>query len=157
MEKTINDKEWLLMNKKSTPSYGDIIVIRMDDKTNYIKRVIALGGDTVKTVSGKVFLKKKGESDFTELSEPYARYDGKEGTFDVNGNDFSVTVNDGYVFFLGDNRNKSTDSRVRGARPISDVIGVVSQNALKYQKYYGWYYEFVYRVNTKFFRISYGT
>ena len=157
MENTISDKEWLLMNKKSTPTYGDIIVIRMDDKTNYIKRVIALGGDTVKTVGGKVFLKKKGECDFTFLSEPYARYDGKEGTFDVNGNDFSVTVKDGYVFFLGDNRNKSTDSRVRGARPISDVIGVVSQNALKYQKYYGWYYEFVYRVNTKFFRVSYGT
>ena len=155
MEQTISDGDWLLMEKNKTPDYGDIVIIHMDGQTNYIKRVIALGGDVVKTENGVIYLKKNGEHDFTLLNEPYAYYDGATGTY-KNGEDFIVEVGYGEVFFLGDNRNKSTDSRVKGTRSVSDVLGVVPEWALKYRKMYEWYYNFIYHVNAAIFKNNCG-
>ena len=41
--------------------------------------------------------------------------------------DFSVTVEPGHVFVLGDNRSKSNDSRVFGQVPLADVVGRARQ------------------------------
>jgi len=41
--------------------------------------------------------------------------------------DFSVTVEPGYVFVLGDNRANSNDSRVFGQVPLADVVGRARQ------------------------------
>ena len=73
-----------------------------------------------------------------------------------NGEDFIVEVGYGEVFFLGDNRNKSTDSRVKGTRSVSDVLGVVPEWALKYRKMYEWYYNFIYHVNAAIFKNNCG-
>ena len=94
-----------------TIDYGDILIF--DNRTwgEYIvKRVIALPNDTIEVKGGTVIV--NGEP----ISEPY---------LDVEWG-FSMpkqTVPDKYVYVLGDNRNKSTDSRQLGPLPLSTVKG----------------------------------
>lgn len=80
-------------------------------KTSYIKRVIGVAGDHVKIENGKVYLNDK------ELEEPYLR----EG-IKTEGKYFSdITVPEGYVFVMGDNREGSTDSRNFGCIPVEKI------------------------------------
>lgn len=98
---------------------GDIVIVRQEsfDRDPIIKRVIAVGGDTV-------------DIDFTlgavsvngvQLEEPYIR----ELTFLEEGVSFPLTVEEGHLFLLGDNRNNSTDSRYPaiGTVALDRVIG----------------------------------
>ena len=85
----------------------------------YIKRVIAVAGDTVQITEDGVFVNGK------LLEEPYVN-PAEEPRYSVreelrNG----VTVPEGKIFVMGDNRNHSTDSRVIGFVPEGDVIGKV--------------------------------
>ena len=80
-------------------------------KTSYIKRVIGVGGDHIKIENGKVYLNDE------ELDEPYLR----EGITTEGGTFSDITVPDGYVFVMGDNRPHSTDSRSFGCIPIEKV------------------------------------
>lgn len=98
----------------SSPEYGDIIVFRYpsDPKYHYIKRVIALPGDSVEIKEGEVYV--NGE----KLVEPYIN----EKTL----MDFKLDrVPDDTVFVLGDNRNWSRDSRYPdvGPVPFENIIG----------------------------------
>lgn len=89
-------------------------------KNYYIKRVIAVGGDTVQILEDGVYVNG------TRLEEPYVnpaetpRYTNVADSL-KNG----VTVPEGKVFVMGDNRNHSTDSRVIGFVPENDIIGKV--------------------------------
>jgi signal peptidase I len=113
MLQTLHDKDrvimWSLFYK---PDRGDIVIIKTktyDDKP-LVKRVIAVGGDTVDidfelgevTVNGVVL-----DEDY--INEP------THNELNFRG---PVTVPEGHIFVLGDNRNKSLDSR-------SDSIGFV--------------------------------
>ena len=84
------------------------------NKDSYIKRVIALPGEQVKIENGKVYI--NGE----ELQEDYL----PEGTMtnDKAGNYFvDLTVPEGCVFAMGDNRGQSTDCRSFGCVPIEKI------------------------------------
>lgn len=80
-------------------------------KLSYIKRIIGVAGDTIKIEDGKVFL--NGEL----LDEPYLN----EGTLTEPVIFSEVTVPEGYVFVMGDNRAHSTDSRSFGCIPVDKI------------------------------------
>ena len=81
------------------------------NKYSYIKRIIAVEGDHIKIEEGKVYL--NGE----ELYESYL----KEG-LETDGKTFrDITVPEGHVFVMGDNRNQSTDSRNFGCIPVRKI------------------------------------
>lgn len=80
-------------------------------ETALIKRVIAVGGETLEIHDGTVFI------DDVALVEPYVREGSRMEDFGP------VTIPDGHVFVMGDNRNQSEDSRRFGTVPIDDIIG----------------------------------
>ena len=81
------------------------------DKTTYIKRVIGVAGDHILIQDGNVYL--NGE----KLEEDYIL----EGAV-TNGESFyDIVVPDGYVYVMGDNRERSTDSRAFGCIPLKKV------------------------------------
>lgn len=101
------------------PQRGDVIVFNPPIEGNtkpFIKRVIGLPGDTVETRGGFVYVNG------TQIDEPYI--DGKTSKCDGNTVDCApVTVPEGHIFVMGDNRTNSEDSRYFGVTPISSVIG----------------------------------
>jgi len=78
--------------------------------TRLIKRVIAVGGDTIEVRAGVLYL--NGAPRY----EPYAL---EAPTYSLP----LTTVPAGAIFVLGDNRNVSVDSHVWGSLPIENIIG----------------------------------
>ncbi len=99
---------------------GDIVIISQPNAYNevLVKRVIATSGQTVDidAVTHKVYV------DGVELDEPYIREKTK-----VTGDAFEypVTVPEGCLFVMGDNRNESGDSRFKAVGMIDEryVVG----------------------------------
>lgn len=92
---------------------GDIVVINAynaDLNDTIIKRIIAVGGQTIDIdfASGIVFV------DGEPLDEPYV----KELTYTTDGTQFPLTLKEDEVFVMGDNRNRSTDSRSFTLGPV---------------------------------------
>ena len=103
---------------------GDIIVFKYpeDPERDFIKRVIALPGETFELRMKRVYI------DGTMLDEPYVRFlvpPGEDGgaAFDVRVQYGPVTVPDGHYFMMGDNRDNSQDSRYWGFLPQEYVKG----------------------------------
>ena len=86
--------------------YGDIVILRKDgvfDNDPIVKRVIAVGGQTVDIDFNAGIVYVDGEA----LKEDYVR----EPTYTAEGTEFPLTVPEGSIFVMGDNRNGSSDSR----------------------------------------------
>ncbi len=86
-------------------------------KKYYVKRVIALPGQTVDISNGHVYV------DGEILDEPY--YDGKTSPLSSSSMTYPLTVEENTVFVMGDNRNNSKDSRSSdlGLVPYEAVLG----------------------------------
>jgi len=102
------------------PQRGEVIVFRYpkDYATFYIKRVIGLPGETVEIRNNKVIVTRvDGVVDI--LNETYLPQ-----TERTNG-DIIQKLQPGQYFVMGDNRDASYDSRMWGAVPINNIIGLV--------------------------------
>jgi signal peptidase I len=119
MTNTLKDDKIILCSRFSKPNRDDIIVCDADNGKRLIKRVIAKGGDTIIVSDGKVTV--NGEV----LDEPYIR---EPMTYvPENSMTYPLTVPEGKLFVMGDNRNASNDSRDSRYGLISEekVIGKV--------------------------------
>ena len=86
--------------------YGDIVILRKNgvfDDDPIVKRVIAVEGQTVDIDFAEGIVYVDGEA----LEEDYIR----EPTYTAEGTEFPLTVSEGSIFVMGDNRNGSSDSR----------------------------------------------
>ena len=83
------------------------------NKTSFIKRVIGLPGEHVKIANNHVYINGK------LLDEPYLQKDVV--TTSLDGAYTDIVVPEGTVFLMGDNREKSTDSRRFGCVPIIKI------------------------------------
>lgn len=85
--------------------YGDIVVLREESflEEPIVKRVIATEGQTVDIDFEAGIVYVDGEA----LNEPYIN----EPTYMEEGTEFPLTVPEGCIFVMGDNRNHSSDSR----------------------------------------------
>jgi signal peptidase I len=104
--------------RDNAPQRRDIIVFDLPHRPNtlYFKRVIAIGGDTLKMEGDRVYLNG------VLLSEPYARF---EGPGDAQLSVPPETVPAGKLFVMGDNRHLTFDSRYFGLVDSSAVRGKV--------------------------------
>lgn len=108
MRQTLQDGDRLLvLNAPLAGEYrqGDIVIARKDtfSEEPIVKRVIAVGGQTVDIDFGAGVVYVDG----TALEEDYIN----DLTYTDEGTSFPLTVPEGSVFLMGDNRNMSTDSR----------------------------------------------
>ena len=120
MEDTLHNGDRLILTHFNyTPQRGDVVVLNSRGlNETIIKRVIAVEGDTISIdfVNGIVTL--NGE----ELKEDYI----KEPTYFQEGRAIeNLTIGEGQVFVMGDNRNHSTDSRAEivGVIDTEDILG----------------------------------
>jgi len=118
MQPTLQHDERLVVNKfiyrVRNPQRGEIIIFRYprDPSRDFIKRVIAVGGDTIEIKEGRVYVNDEiiredylSEKTLTEYPK--------------------VTVPEGTLFCMGDNRKNSLDSRSGdvGYLPLDNVKG----------------------------------
>ena len=132
---TLNNGDILLISRlEYTPERGDVVIVQSekdDLRRPLVKRVIALGGDTIRinfetweiAVNGEVI----DEPYIDKLPIPMEVY----GTamFLLRVDDelpiYEGTVPEGKLFILGDNRNNSKDSRAIGFVDEREIIGDV--------------------------------
>lgn len=117
MTNTLHDHERVLVSKfvyrLRDPQPGDIVVFRYprQPERDFIKRVVAVSGDTVEMRGGEVYV--NGVL-FPEVS-----------TVRMSGGDFGpYVVPEDSVFVLGDNRSNSEDSRYFGEVPLEYIRGL---------------------------------
>lgn len=117
MEPTLQPGDRIIVSKLSyrlsEPQREDIVVFRYppNPRLVYIKRLVAVGGDTVEIADNRLYINGK------PVPEPYL----PEGSY---MHDFGpVEVPPGNFLVLGDNRNNSEDSRVWGLLPEENVLG----------------------------------
>ncbi len=159
MDMTIADGETLMMRLVKDGkglNRGDVIVLDVESyqlKDTYgnevdylIKRLIAVEGDKVRCADGQIEICYAGTWEYVPLEEPYAYYGGAPGRDKMDYDFNEYVVGKGEIFFLGDNRLNSVDSRYqeRGGSHLenalykaTDVYGVVSQWALENRDFLG--------------------
>jgi signal peptidase I len=117
MEPNLHSEQRLVVEKLSYRFHGpqrfDIVVLKVPSQGEelLIKRVIGLPGETVEIRDGQVYV------DGNLLEEPFtdqSTHPGRNST---------VTVPPLHIYVMGDNRDRSNDSRSFGPVPIDNIVG----------------------------------
>jgi signal peptidase I len=122
MHPTYKNGEYLMANKITyrvkEPERGDVIIFEYSDTQDFIKRIIALPGETIMLKDGEIYINDilLNESDYLN------------NTIYTNGGDFlkegeSKVIPEEHYFVCGDNRPHSSDSRTFGPIEESDIKG----------------------------------
>ena len=121
MTNTLHNGERLVIsNLAYTPEYSDIVILLRTNDTPLIKRVIGLPGDTIVIDNDKGVVIRNGET----LTEPYVKGVTRLSK-NAKGMTEAITVPEGHLYVLGDNREGSLDSRVLGFQPMENLVGRV--------------------------------
>ena len=113
MNPTYQTGDTLLINRLANPKRGEVVTFTKDNK-NFIKRIIAVPGDTLSIANSKVSV--NGEV----IKEDYIYEDVFEGGKMEN---CEYVLGEDEYFVMGDNRNNSLDSRIFGVIHREDIIG----------------------------------
>lgn len=143
----VSDKPIFLTDHKM-PERGDVIVFKYprDESVNYIKRVIGLPGETIAIRNKILYINDKQVKEIPH--QDAAMLEGAENDFDratltlymeelpgrthpvlhyehsFQGSDYGpITIPENSLFVMGDNRDRSADSRTWGIVPLENVKG----------------------------------
>lgn len=117
MEPTLSDGDiTVYLRLGSSYARGDVVSIRMPSGEYYVKRIIAVEGDTVDIRDNTVYL--NGEA----LEESYAKGSPSDAENSVK---YPYEVEGDAVFVMGDNREDSMDSRMMGSISCSQIKGTL--------------------------------
>ena len=118
MEPTLMEGDRVLVNRLvyhfHPPRRGDVIVFHPPGRPGsdpFIKRVVAVGGDTISVHDGSLYLNGVAQT------EPYIM------EYPIEGDYPDTKIPAGYVWAMGDNRNNSGDSRVFGPVSLGSIMG----------------------------------
>jgi signal peptidase I len=118
MEPTLMEGDRVLVNRLvyhfHPPRRGDVFVFHPPGRPGsdpFIKRVVAVAGDTIAVHEGALYLNGKPQD------EPYIK------EYPIEGDYPETTIEPGYVWAMGDNRNNSGDSRVFGPVSLDSIMG----------------------------------
>ncbi len=118
MKPTVQPEDRLIISHLFyQPEVGDIVVINHESfDMPIIKRIIAMEGDTVEILpdEGKVLINGQ------EIQEPYINELTKKTNPRIT---YPLTVPEGQVFVMGDNRMHSSDSRDVGCIDVNQIVG----------------------------------
>ncbi len=118
MKNTLQSRDRLVLsNFLYEPEYGDIVVIVRENDTPLIKRVIGLAGDRIRIDEKTGIVYRNDEP----LDEPYVL----GGFTPQRGMKQEITVPEGTLFAMGDNRSDSLDSRMLGPLSLDNLVGRV--------------------------------
>ncbi len=122
MENTFQSGEYLIIDQVTyrldNPSRGDVVVFRYpkDPSKFFIKRVIGVPGDTITIEDGSVAISNEENPDGIILDEPYVKSMGDAPLFEEE-------LGDREYFVMGDNRDRSSDSRSWGVLQEERIVG----------------------------------
>ena len=115
-----------------SPNFSDIIVLEHTDGNLHVKRVLGTPGDRVDYIDGEMIING------VVINEPYIAHEPSINGFTFENlcqfDDCSV-IPEGYFLVLGDNRNRSGDSREYGLVHESQIMGRVTLRFLPFSEF----------------------
>ena len=133
MAPTLSDGDRVILNRAAvvfgTARVGDIVAFPYPNNPSeyYIKRVIGISGDEVDLINGSFYVN----------GEPLEDAFSHDTIWSTGNVIFPVTVEEGHVFVLGDNRNASSDSRSSSIGMVDNryILGRVLLRVLPFNKF----------------------
>lgn len=124
MDDTFHSGEYLIVDQVSyyfdTPERGDVVIFRYpkDPSKFFIKRIIAVPGDTITISDSTVTIRNDQHPSGYVLDEPYIKSMQPAPTL-------TETLGEREYFVMGDNRDQSSDSRAWGVLQEERIVGRV--------------------------------
>ena len=117
MAPAVKDGDLVIFHRYNKSGYlpQDTVVIEYGGQKQ-VRRVAAVEGDTVDITEYGLVINGALQQE-TEIYQRTERY--------AEGTGFPLTVPEGQIFLLGDNRTRATDSRIYGCVNIEDTLGKV--------------------------------